>query len=200
MLRVSLMLRQVGIGRPLGDRGDGRSSVAYVLAMARSSPLDTADPASGSGVAAALIDRIESQAAWNEDNARRMHSAGHRLGRLGELLFGIVLAASVAWLVLAAFRPDQAEWTKYLLTALTAGLPAIASATYGVRLILDFEGSAERSRRMAADLRSLVAAWRSGPATASSLQALAQGAADVMLGDVAAWRLLAEARRLAVPG
>lgn len=200
MLRVILMLRQVGIGRPLSSGGDVRTSLAYALAMARSSPLERADLSDPSGAASALVERIENQAGWNEANARRMHAAGHRLGLVGELLFAVVLAASVAWLILAAVRPQTADSLKYLLTALTAGLPAVASATYGIRLILDFEGIAERSRRMAEELRSLVAAWSSGPATARSLQDLGQKAMDVMLGDVAAWRLLAEGRRLSVPG
>lgn len=200
LLRVLVMLRLAGIGRPLNNRADAGNTLSYALAMARQSPLEPANLSNPSAASRGLIEGIEAQASWNEANARRMHSAGHRLGRAGELLFVIVLAASIGWLALAAIRPPMADALKYVLTAITAGLPAVASASYGIRLILDFEGISERSRRMAGELRSLVAAWRSGPPTAASLQSLARSAMDVMLGDVAAWRMLAEGRRLSVPG
>ena len=90
--------------------------------------------------------------------------------------------------------------TAHVLTAVTAGLPALATASYGIRLILDFEGVAERARRLAWALRRLLAEWETRPPSAAGLQDFARGAADIMLGDVAAWRLLAEGRRLAIPG
>jgi hypothetical protein len=200
MLRVTLMLRAAGIGRGIGDAGESVGGAAYVRALARAAPLpaaDLSDPAAGGR---ALIDEVAGQAGWNEANEKRMHRAAHRIERIGESLFAAVLVAAIGWLILYLAAPDIAGRFKYALTAVTAGFPAVATASYGIRIILDFEGVAERSRRMAAALRALIARWEAGPQTAAAFQAFAGEAADIMLGDVAAWRLLAEGRRLAIPG
>jgi hypothetical protein len=42
---------------------------------------------------------------------------------------------------------DRHELLKHLVIAVTAGLPALAIATYGIRVIGDFEGIATRSQR-----------------------------------------------------
>ena len=76
----------------------------------------------------------------------------------------------------------------------------MATASYGVRIILDFEGVAERSHRMATSLNAALANWKAAPASAAALQGFALLAGGVMLSDVVAWRLLAEGRRLSIPG
>jgi hypothetical protein len=200
MLRVCLMLRDVGIGRGMANsRGRGWTS-SYALAMARSSRLATVDLSDPEAAAKQLVSEIAGQAAWNEATAKKMHQAGHRLGRIGEALFGLVLAAAIGWLILLLVDADAAERLKYALTAVTAGLPAVATASYGIRIILDFEGVATRASRMASALRAVLSDWQASPPSSASLQDFARRAAEVMLGDVAAWRLLAEGRRLAIPG
>ena len=42
--------------------------------------------------------------------------------------------------------------------------------------------------------------WAAETPSAARLQQFARNAADIMLGDVAAWRLLTEGRRLTIPG
>jgi hypothetical protein len=120
--------------------------------------------------------------------------------RFGGILFALVLVTAVAWLVLHFAAPRIAQDLQYPLTAITAGLPAVATASYGIRVILDFEGIAERAQQMASGLEDQLARWDSGPKTAAALQRFARHTAEVMLGDVAAWRLLAEGRRLTIPG
>jgi hypothetical protein len=150
--------------------------------------------------ASPLVEEVASQAGWNEANAKRMHQAAHRIERIGELLFAAVLVVALGWIILYVAAPATADRLKYMLTAITAGFPAVATASYGIRIILDFEGVAERSRRMAVALSSLLSRWEASPPTAAALQAFARDAADIMLGDVATWRLLAEGRRLTIPG
>lgn len=88
-----------------------------------------------------------------------------------------------------------------LVAAFTVGLPAFGSATYGIRLIGDFEGAALRSERTAQDIDSLIGEiityktprlW--------NLRSWAGAAANVMLSDMSSWRLSAESRGLAIPG
>jgi hypothetical protein len=84
--------------------------------------------------------------------------------------------------------------------AATAGLPALATATYGIRVIGDFEGIARRSQRTHAVLSRLIASIERDPLDLELLRARARAAADAMLGDVSSWRLAAESRPLAIPG
>lgn len=200
LLRVCGMLRQVGIGREIADPGEGGSNGWYAGAIARSCPMEPVDLTDPDAAAAPLVAEIHAQADWNSATSHRMHLASHRIERFGEILFAIVLAAAVGWLVLYVTVYETAEHLKYPLIALTAGLPAIATASYGVRVILDFEGNAGRARQIAAGLNGLIARWEGGPKTSAALQEFARRAADIMLSDVAAWRLLAEGRRLTIPG
>jgi hypothetical protein len=200
LLRVCGMLRGVGIGREIADPGEGGSNGWYASAIARSCPMEPADLADPEAAAAPLVAEVRDQASWNEATAHRMHLAGHRIERFGEMLFAIVLAAAVSWLVLYVTMYETAEHLKHPLIAITAGLPAIATASYGIRVILDFEGNAGRAKQIAIGLNGLLARWEAGPKTSAALQEFARRAADIMLGDVAAWRLLAEGRRLTIPG
>jgi hypothetical protein len=200
LLRVCDMLRGVGIGRGIADPGEGGSNGWYAGAIARSCPMESADLSDPATAAAPLVAEIASQAQWNEATSHRMHLAAHRIERFGEVLFAIVLMAAVGWLALYLFDYELAEHLKYTLISVTAGLPAIATASYGIRVILDFEGNAGRAKQIALGLNALLARWEAGPKTSAALQEFARRATDIMLSDVAAWRLLAEGRRLTIPG
>ncbi len=200
LLRVCRMLRSVGIGRGIADPGEGGSNGWYASAIARSCPMKSVELADPKTAANALIAEVEDQASWNKSTSHRMHLASHRIERFGEVLFVTVLAAAVGWLILYVTNYELASALKYPLTALTAGLPAIATASYGIRIILDFEGISGRSRQISAGLYALLEQWQAAPNSSAELQEFARRAADIMLGDVAAWRLLAEGRRLTIPG
>lgn len=199
LLRVASMLRSVGVGRGLAASAGGRWSGWYAAALARASAprsADLSDPA----VAAPLVAEVSGQAEWNASTARRMHLAARRIERFGEILFVAVLTAAIGWLILFLAAPALAHDLGYPLAAITAGLPAIATASYGIRVILDFEGTGERAQRIASGLKALLEYRDEAPSSVAALQDFARRSADIMLGDVAAWRLLAEARRLAIPG
>lgn len=200
LLRVISLLRIVGIGRGISNPSEGGPSGWYAGAYARVSPLESIDLSDPATAAVPLLAELRSQAAWNEATAVRLRLASHRIERFGEALFLAVLVAALGWLGLNLARPDVAYDLRYVLTAITAGLPALATASYGIRIILDFEGIAERSQAIASGLNRLIDGWQAAPHNATTLQDFARRAADIMLGDVAAWRLLAESRRLTIPG
>lgn len=200
LLRVCDMLRGVGIGREIADPGEGGSNGWYASAIARSCPMEPVDLTDPEATGAPLVAEVRSQADWNAATSHRMHLAAHRIERFGEVLFAIVLAAAIGWLGLYLVAYETAEGLKYPLISLTAGLPAIATASYGIRIILDFEGNAGRAKQIAIGLNGLLTRWETGPKTSAALQEFARRAADIMLSDVAAWRLLAEGRRLTIPG
>ena len=200
LLRVCSMMRSVGIGRGIADPGEGGSNGWYAGAIARSCPIESVDLSDTVTAAAPLIEEVSSQASWNASTSHRMHLAAHRIERFGEVLFALVLASSIGWLFLYFLFEETATELKYVLTTITAGLPAIATASYGIRVILDFEGVAGRAKQISIGLNALLAHWQQGPKTSAALQEFARRAADIMLSDVAAWRLLAEGRRLTIPG
>jgi hypothetical protein len=200
LLRVCSMLRNVGIGRGIADPGQGGLLGWYAGAFARGAPLEQADLSDFATAAAPLIAEVRGQAQWNEATARRMHLAARRIERFGEVLFAAVLVAAIGWLLLDLPAPQTASALRFELTAITAGLPAIATAAYGIRVILDFEGIAQRTGRIGSGLDALLAQWAEKTPSAARLQEFARNAADIMLGDIAAWRLLTEGRRLTIPG
>lgn len=142
---------------------------------------------------------IDDQCRYHTATGERMHRTERRLERLGEAFFVLTLVVAVAYVAATlAGRHPSTIWS-YAVTALTAGLPAFGSALFGVRLIGDFHGTAERSTRAGAALEAIgrdVRDTHSLPA----LSLLAQAAATAMLGDVAHWRLSRETRPLELPG
>ena len=188
----------------------------YARAVVRAQGLrhGAARPATASPQArAAVTGLLDDQCGYHEATAERMHRLEHRLERAGLACFALTIAAALAYLAVklpdlaarrAGTRPRREPGDSFgiVVAALTAGLPALATATYGIRVIGDFAGISRRSQRTHDGvLAALVAAdRRRGRRTCSSLRARVRAAADVMLGDVAGWRLSAESRGLAIPG
>jgi hypothetical protein len=151
---------------------------------------------------------LRHQCDYHESNEYRMHQLDRRLERIGFTLFVATLCAAGLYVGLElAMGPldsnlsaDNHELLKHLVIAATAGLPALATATYGIRVIGDFEGIAKRSQRTHVVLNRLIASIDRDPLDLDLLRARAGAAAETMLGDVANWRLAAESRALAIPG
>ena len=150
-----------------------------------------------------LLTLLTSQCGYHHSNAARMFKANRRLEYFGlSMLFATALVAFdhmnhlglVGWLL--GRRLPAREATIWL----SAALPALATASYGIRVIADFEGVHQRSERTYRKLDELICAVRQDPVDFGLLRARARSAADAMLGDVASWRLSAESRGLAIPG
>jgi hypothetical protein len=145
-------------------------------------------------------EELAPQIAYHEATARRMHTLEHRLHRLGSVLFGGTIAACVTFL--AGYFAAH-EWTVAragLFTVVTAALPALGSAIYGIRVQGDFGGSAGRSERTAATLEELRAGLAAIPApTMTQASALAESAARVMLADLDEWQITHRQHVLTIP-
>jgi len=145
-------------------------------------------------------EELAPQIAYHAATARRMHTLEHRLHRIGGALFGGTIAACVTFLV-GYFAAH--EWTvarAALFTAVTAALPALGSAIYGIRVQGDFGGSAGRSQRSAATLEELRAGLAASPApTFTQAAALAESAARVMLADLDEWQITHRQHVLTIP-
>ncbi|GAB3337115.1 hypothetical protein [Marilutibacter aestuarii] len=153
------------------------------------------------GAAQAMID---DQAAYHRDNARRMHQLDHRLHRLGGHLFALTAMACLAWIAvkLAGLEPGNLKGLDVTLavTVMTAVLPALGAALYGIRMQGDFGGVADRSLTTAARLEALQRDIAGDPDDFGRLQARLRRLSDVMLADIAHWRTTYQARPLSLPG
>ncbi len=139
---------------------------------------------------------VASQRDYHQRSAALMRAIEQRLGRFGRLSFvsTLVLALLDIGLQIAGVVLP-AGWNAVLI-GVTAGLPVFGTASFGIRAIGDFEGTAMRSARMAESLGALGAALGSDPADLVVLRARAATLADAMLGDVAHWRFATETRNL----
>ena len=165
----------------------------------------------GAGIVAAraaMTDLLRDQCRYHVLTVLRMDRLEHRLEKLGALLFQMTFVVAMAFLAglgmmaLTGYHlaHDKNLFIAYSVTIVAAGLPALATATYGIRVIGDFDGIARRSRRTRAALRRLITALRYDRAQLDVLRARANEASDAMLGDVSNWRLSAESRELDIPG
>ena len=210
-LRVAMLLWIVGL-RPAAAAGAEPTWTGwYARAVVRAQGLrhGRLDDGGLGAARAAVSGLINDQCGYHAATAQRMHRLEHRLERAGLACF--VLTVVVALSYLAVKLPDLtgageghgeslADSFGIIVAALTAGLPALATATYGIRVIGDFAGISRRSQRTHQGLAAVVGRIEAEAPSLHPLRARVRSAADAMLGDVAGWRLSAESRGLAIPG
>ena len=211
-LRVALLLWMVGL-RPASPAGAEPTWTGwYARAVVRAQGLRHGR-LGGSGLGAArdaVTGLLADQCGYHGVTAGRMHRLEHRVERAGLACFVLTILVALAYL--AVKLPDFgggggeghgesfADSFGIVVAALTAGLPALATATYGIRVIGDFAGISRRSERTRHGLATLTRQIDAEEPNLHHLRARVRAAADVMLGDVAGWRLSAESRGLAIPG
>lgn len=146
---------------------------------------------------------IAPQIAYHEASARQIDTLDRRLEWIATGLFVLTLVVSVLVIVALQLDPawvnEQSNW----LTLLSAGLPAVGTAVFGIRFQGDFGGSAERSRSTAQTLRAIeaqLAEARSegGGGDLARSADLFEQSARAMLADLDEWRLINQQQQLAV--
>jgi hypothetical protein len=155
---------------------------------------------------------LDDQCTYHIRSAEQMGKLERRIERLGLALFILTFVLAMAFLVYLKYSPSHRfdipslphgtvvlYKAVILVTALSASLPALASAIYAIRIIGDFGGSARRSERTLAALELLQKAAARDADDLRALRVIARAAAEAMLGDVASWRLATESRALDIP-
>ena len=141
---------------------------------------------------------IARQIEYNRSNGNQVEQLDRRLDLLGTALFVAALAALIASTVALIAAPEWAARNSNMFVILSAGLPAVGTAIFGIRVQGDFGGTALRSQSTADLLeriaRDLEAADSDLPRSAD----LVEQAARVMLKDLGEWRLVNEQHELAV--
>jgi hypothetical protein len=189
---------------------DAASLPGWVQWLARATarelgmPRATADAGYLANVRDAAIALIDNQVAYHRSNADRMRKLEHRLHSAGEVLFGGTIVACTAWIIAKLGGVPMAFsgglGLTEIVTWLTAAMPALGSAFYGIRMQGDFAGVAYRSTVTVARLERLKRALETDPLDYTRLIGRQRRLADIMLTDVAHWRTTYQARPLTLPG
>lgn len=148
-----------------------------------------------------LLDR---QISYQTASAANSHQMEHRLELAGEWLFGATVIACASWILLKLMGASmiisgQVTLTE-LVTFLTALLPAVGAAFYGIRMQADFAGLSRRAEVTATRLRRLARTLAQEPLQHEKLAARLRRLADITLSDVDRWRSSSETRPLSLPG
>jgi hypothetical protein len=145
-----------------------------------------------------MDEQIVPQAKYHDVNAHRMEKLDHRLHEIGNFLMGAVIAACV--LFLAGYVPFH-YYVKKLTEPfifLTAGLPAVGAAVFGMRGHGEHLLAASRSANTALALQRNAARLKH-VFRADLLAAELEKTAAIMLADLNEWTVSYRERSLEIP-
>jgi len=143
--------------------------------------------------------QIVPQAAYHSANAKRMHELDHRLQELGHLVMGTVIAAAFMYIAAYVLVPNLVKILNAPFIVLTAGLPTLGAALFGLRGHGEHLLAASRSAGTVDALN--VNAERLQEA--KSLEAVTlemEATAAIMLADLDEWTVSYSERALEIPG
>jgi hypothetical protein len=141
---------------------------------------------------------IAPQISYHEDNARQIDALDRRLELVGTGLFVLTLISSVIVIAGLMLAPEWVASTENWFTLLSAGLPAVGTAIFGIRFQGDFGGSAVRSRSTANTLRAIETQLATDKGNLSRSADLIEQSARAMLADLDEWRLINQQHDLSV--
>jgi hypothetical protein len=207
-LRPMRTLKLFGLARPgrAGLRSDGNVTrwtdwYAQTLWRQLGCPSGRVDPAYRQALEAlVLADELRPQIRYHEAAAGQMEMLEHRLHRAGNVIFVVTLAAGAVFLAAYFAAHDWALANAAVFTAITAALPALGGAIYGIRVQGDFGGAARRSLQTSNELARVADALASASPRFTQAADMAEMGARVMLGDLAEWQLTYRRRDLDIPG
>jgi hypothetical protein len=140
---------------------------------------------------------LRPQIAYHRSTAHQAERLDEKLEMFGYTLF---IAALIGCLVLIAgfwLEPDWVKHNSNWFTILSAGLPTIGTAIFGIRVQGDYVGSAVRSEQTARVLEQ-IAERLEGETNLSHAADLSEQGARAMLADLDEWQLLNQQHDLSV--
>lgn len=202
-MRLLRSLRLLGAAHPPRRAArDQRWTDWYAQAVwhAMPAPPTLPDPATVRQVAARIAAHdLDGQIAYHRALAARMHRLDHRLHATGSVLLVSTVLIGILTLLGYAAAPDAIAATGRIPGVLSAALPTVGAALFGLRGAGDFAGAASRSAAAAERLaRAAEALRREGLSQTGAARAL-EDAACLMLDDLSEWRSAYATRKLAIP-
>jgi hypothetical protein len=208
--RLAERLRCLDLSARLGDlmlREDGGvAGEERLVGRALGLPDGVADGPYLAAVHARLIALLDNQIEYLTRDAARMHRLEHRLHRAGGALFVTVATVCAGVFLLEAagtLSHDVGEIAHHIpigVSLLSAALPAIGAAIYGIRMQGDFAGTAERNTELVAQLRGLRQIAGDDAPSFDTLLRLVRRTTELLGQDVGQWYRASRARPLALPG
>lgn len=198
---ISTPFRSDVVRGPLGRETGADWTRWYSAAIWREmdSPQGVFDPVALKKLASAVVhEQICPQAAYHRANARRMLKLDHRLHEMGNFLMGAVIAACALFLLGYLFVHKEVVAMASFFIFVTAALPAIGSAIFGLRGHGEHLLAASRSEQTAVALEE-TAARLSQLSDVEALAAELETTAAIMLADLNEWTLAYRERSLEVP-
>ena len=203
-LRPMPCLAALGIAQPdlrAGGHGGWRWVDWYAAGFWRAYGLETrvVDGDTGQLAAAVADSEIRPQIAYNRASAARVHILDHRLHIAGTGVF--VLSCLSCTGFITAYLIEHAWTMAYapVFVGLSAGLPAIGTALFGIRVQGEFAATAARSAATADRLEVIAASLAREDRSLSRVADLAEAGARAMLADLGEWRLSNQQRPLQLP-
>jgi hypothetical protein len=204
-LRPMRSLKLLGAARPDLDKAKhGRRSWVdwYAASIWRQAGSPSGrigvDPAGLIGFLAA--EEIKPQIDYNRASAHQMHALDHALHRIGLGLFLLSILSCLCFVIGYLAAHDWVAAHAHIFVFLSAGLPALGAALFGIRIQGDFNGSAERSIATADALEQIETDLLLSQGGLPRATDLFEAAARTMLVDLDEWRLTYAQRRLELPG
>ena len=202
-LRPMRSLKLLGVGRPIigGERArPPRWLDWYAAAIWRASGCTSGCLLDQRAVADFIVDEeLRPQLVYHRAAAHQMHLLDHRLHNIGMLLFAASLLSCLVFLVGYLVAYGWVRENAGTFVALSAGLPALGAAIFGIRVQGDFGASASRSSGTADDLARYIDALERSGGDLPRVVDLVEGAAATMLADLSDWRQAYERRQLELP-
>ncbi len=209
-------LRCLAVSAPLGDlflrgaraagseaAGRERRDIARRIGLP-SARVDVAYMGEAHASLAALLD---DQIGYVQRESGRMHQLEHRLHRLGGTLFAItalicatVLGIEMIWTFFSHGEGGAHHSLPLGVTVVSAALPSMGAAIYGIRMQGDFAGSAERTAALACHLVELRRIVEDEPPEFDGLRRIIRRTAELLTADVSQWARSTRARPLSLPG
>jgi len=205
-LRPMRSLKLLGLAAP-DPPGTAANPIAqrwvewYAAAVWRATgcPTGRLDSATANSLAASIAEHeVAPQIAYHRATAIQVERLDHRLEKLGTALFAASLLSCVVLLVAFAVSHSWVEKHSDWFVMISAGLPAIGTAIFGIRFQGDFGGSAVRSQSTADRLEQIIAELREPRLGLSRTADLVEQAARAMLADLDEWRLVNQQRDLSI--
>lgn len=201
-LRPMRSLKLLALARPQGcGKGPRRWTDWYAAAMWRGlgAPSGRIPPAGLDEFSTALLEEeVAPQIAYHRGAAATGHKLEHRLHRIGTALFAATVVGCIVLIAGFALFP---YWTKEhgnIFVFLSAGLPALGTAIFGIRVQGDFGGTATRSEATAAKLDA-IATEIVKAADLPRAASLFESASAAMVADLEDWRLEHQKHELVIP-
>jgi hypothetical protein len=144
-------------------------------------------------------EEVDPQIGYHRINAKRMHHLDHKLHQTGNALFLATVVCGLVTMVGVALHLHIIIEYKVALAVLSAGLPTLGSAVFGMRGQGDFAGAARRSVETADALERASTRLRERPIELPTAARATEDAAVTMLADLGAWRSSYRDRKLAIP-